>query len=417
MSKTRNTLVALLRDLPPRTFEVEFWNGETWPVDGDLPTEFTLTLAHPGSLRSMLLPLNDRTFGEAYVVGDIDLRGDLVAAMRVAYDIIETRRPLPERAAQALRLLALPSPADRRPTELRARLSGRQHSKPRDRQANEFHYSRSNALYQLLLDEAMAYTCGYFAGSDDSLDDAQRQKFDHVCRKLRLSPGDRLLDIGCGWGGLAIHAATNYNVTVRGLTISSAQAELATERIAAAGLSDRCTIELRDFRDLTASEQYDKVAAIGLVEHLGPMLSRVYFAKAWELLKPGGVLLHHGMTTKAREPMGSPFLESYVFPDAELMTLGETARLAEDAGFEIVDVESLRRHYARTIRCWRERLDAKAPEAEELIGVRGVRVYRIYFAGLEYAYLRGRINLHQMLLVKSVKGQSSLPMTREDWYR
>jgi cyclopropane-fatty-acyl-phospholipid synthase len=365
----------------------------------------------------MLFPLNDRTFGEAYVKGDIDIDGDIVAAMRIAYAIIESpMRPL-ARARHLRRLLSLPRPGTSHRTDLQARLTGRRHSIGRDRLANDFHYSRSNDFYRLWLDDSMAYTCAYFRTDADTLDHAQAQKFDLVCRKLRLRDGDRLLDVGCGWGGLAIHAAREYGAVVHAITNSTAQAELAAQRVAEAGLKDRCRVELKDFRTLDEGERYDRISSIGLVEHLGPALWPTYLAKASRLLEPGGTLLNHGMTAKAGEPMGSPFLESYVFPDAQLMTIGATLRVAEDLGYEVLDVENLRRHYARTIRSWRENLDAHSAPAAAIVGDQIVRVYRIYFAGLEFAYLRGRINLHQTLLQKSPSGASTLPMTREDWYR
>ncbi|GAA3285279.1 class I SAM-dependent methyltransferase [Dactylosporangium vinaceum] len=412
--RTIRVLDAVLDDFGGRRFAVRDWTGRRHDPPG--PAEFELILTGPGSLRAMFFPLNDRTFGEAYVTRAIDVEGDLVAAMRVAYTIIETRVPAAVRARQLRLLLTLPRAGTGRPRELRARRGGRAHSVARDRRVNDFHYSRSNDFYRLWLDEWMAYTCGYFRTDADSLDAAQVQKFDLVCRKLRLREGDRLLDVGCGWGGLAIHAARHYGAVVHAVTNSTAQAELAAERVAAAGLAGRCRIELTDFRALDDTRRYDHVSSVGLVEHLGPAVWRTYLAKVWRLLEPGGTLLNHGMTGKAGEPVGSPFLDAYVFPDARLMTIGATVRAAEDAGFEILDVENLRRHYARTIRAWRERLDAAEAEAVALVGDRTVRVYRIYFAGLEHAYRRGRINLHQTLLQKSPAGRTDLPMSREDWY-
>ncbi|MEU7876211.1 cyclopropane-fatty-acyl-phospholipid synthase family protein [Dactylosporangium sp. NPDC049140] len=412
--RTIRVLDAVLHDYGGRRFAVRDWNGRRFDPPGD--AEFTLVLNRPGALRAMFFPLNDRTFGEAYVMRDIDVEGDLVAAMRVAYTIIESPVPATARARQLRLLLSLPRAGSGRPRELRVSLAGRAHSVARDRLVNDFHYSRSNDFYRLWLDAWMAYTCGYFRTETDTLDAAQVQKFDLVCRKLRLREGDRLLDVGCGWGGLAIHAASHYGAIVHGVTNSTAQAELATERVAAAGLSGRCRIELTDFRDLDEARRYDRISSVGLVEHLGPAVWRTYLAKAWRLLEPGGTLLNHGMTGKAGEPIGSPFLDAYVFPDARLMTIGATVRAAEDAGFEVLDVENLRRHYARTIRSWRERLDGAEAQAAAIVGDRTVRVYRIYFAGLEHAYRRGRINLHQTLLQKSPGGATDLPMTREDWY-
>jgi cyclopropane-fatty-acyl-phospholipid synthase len=416
VERTRQVLAAALADIAPRRFPVRFWTGEVWAPDTAEAEAFTLVLNNPGALRSMFFPLNDQTFGESYVVGDIDIEGDIVAAMRVAYEIIETPVPAMRRLRHLRGFLSLPLSATPRPTLLRANMRGRRHTRERDREANQFHYDRSNAFYQLWLDENMAYTCGYFESQSDTIDQAQRQKFDHVCRKLRLGPGDRLLDVGCGWGGLAMHAAARYGATVHAITNSKAQADLARQRVEAAGLADRCRIEQLDFRDLPNAERYDKISAVGVVEHLGPQLVAPFAAKVWQLLKPGGVFLNHGMTVKVGEPEGSPFLSSYVFPDAELISVHATLAIMEAAGFEVIDVENLRQHYAATIRAWRLRLDGHADEARDIVGEQLVRMYRIYFAGLEYAYRRGRINLHQTLLAKRATGDLALPLTRRDWY-
>jgi len=262
----------------------------------------------------------------------------------------------------------------------------------------------------------MTYTCAYYADPLETLETAQRRKLDYVCRKLRLRPGERLLDMGCGWGALTVHAARHYGVEVTAITLSEQQAAYTRERVAAAGLGDRCRVELVDFRDLDGRTVYDKIAAIGIVEHVGRSLLATYFRLAWRLLRPHGVFLSHGQTRSLMHYKGSRFIDAYVFPDGELVTVSDTLRAAEAAGFEVRDVENLREHYAITVRSWRERLESHASEVRALVGEERYRIYRMYLAGIGFAHQRGRINLHQVLLSKSCDGAADLPLTRGDWY-
>src|SRR5690348_604238 len=283
--------------VPARRFAVRFWDGTV-----DEPVEaprFTIVLESPGALRRMLLPPSELALAESYIFGDVDVEGDLEAAATIG-DIAASRLRSPLALLRLARhILALPR--DDRRTDARVdaseRLSGRRHSRRRDRDAVRFHYNVGNAFYALWLDARMVYSCAYFAHEHDDLDHAQESKLDLICRKLRLKPGDRLLDIGCGWGGLIIHAAKKYGVFALGITLSESQAELARERIAAAGLSDRVSVELRDYRRLEAEPSFDKISSVGMIEHVGLARLDEYFASAYRALRPGGLFLNHGIVS------------------------------------------------------------------------------------------------------------------------
>lgn len=298
-------------------------------------------------------------------------------------------------------------------------MQGQQHSIERDRQAISYHYDVSNEFYKLWLDERLVYSCGYFHSPENSLDRAQEQKLDHICRKLRLRPGQRMLDIGCGWGGLVIYAARHYGVSAEGITLSEPQAELANERIHQAGLEDRCRVTVNDYRELDESEGYDALASVGMFEHVGEANLPVYFEQAMDLLRPGGAFLNHGITRRATEvpdAMGS-FSETYVFPDGELTPISTSLRVAEQVGFEVRDVESLREHYAMTLRRWVRRLEANHQRALQHVSEPTYRVWRLFMSGSAHGFSVGRLNLHQSLLIKVDKqGRSGLPLTRADIY-
>jgi cyclopropane-fatty-acyl-phospholipid synthase len=320
----------------------------------------------------------------------------------------------------ATRLLRLPS--ERRPRiggHGKARLQGKRHSPERDRQAVSFHYNASNDFYSLWLDREMVYSCAYFKTPQDSIDAAQEQKLDHVCRKLRLQPGERLLDIGCGWGALVLHAVRNYGVKALGITLSQAQLALANQRIQQAGLADRCRVEGLDYRHLEDPKGFDKIASIGMLEHVGESNLIAYFRQAWKLLRPGGTFLSHGIARNPNHvlPSGPTFFDRYVFPDGELSTISKNLALAEQAGFEVRDVESLREHYLLTLRQWVRRLEERADEARQLTDDVTYRVWRLYLSISALGFRLGAVNVYQTLLLKPhSSGESKLPLTRDDWY-
>src|SRR5438093_1219996 len=291
-------------------FDVRLWDGATWRPNGGEEPRFTIVLRHEGSLRAMLWPPGELTLSEAYVHGDFDLEGDLEAVFPLADLLLAERRGRGAQLALARQLHALPAARRERPSGAEARLRGRRHSLERDRAAVEFHYGRSNEFFAAFLDPRLVYSCAYFATEDDDLATAQERKLDLVCRKLRLERGDRLLDVGCGWGALVLHAAERYGVDALGVTLSEAQAELARGRIRAAGLEGRCRVEVRDYRELEG-ETFDKVASIGMFEHVGEELLPEYFARVRDALRPGGVFLNHGIARPvwrgAKE--GSSFIE------------------------------------------------------------------------------------------------------------
>jgi cyclopropane-fatty-acyl-phospholipid synthase len=265
----------------------------------------------------------------------------------------------------------------------------------------------------------MVYSCGYFQSETDDLEAAQDHKLDYICRKLRLKPGQRLLDLGCGWGGLLVHAGRRFGATTTGITLSQPQADLAEARIAVAGLSDRCRVLVQDYRELDGGDCHDALASVGMFEHVGEALLPEYFARAHRLLKPGGVFLNHGIASRAsEEPHHGPgFSETYVFPDGELLPINVTLRAAEGAGFEVRDVECLREHYALTLRHWVRRLEACHEDALAYVDEPTYRVWRLYMAGAAHAFATGRHNVYQTLLAKPDDvGRSSLPLTRADWY-
>jgi cyclopropane-fatty-acyl-phospholipid synthase len=417
--KALTILQLLLRDYHPRNFVIRFWDGSQWLAETDSP-RFTLILNHPHALRCMLQnSATDLNISESYIRGDLDLEGDIEAAMPLASYLTGHRWPISTAVRVGWNLFRLPA-SDRagRNGQHAAKPSGELHSIERDRQAVTYHYNVSNDFYALWLDQRMVYSCAYFESADEDLDTAQARKLDYLCRKLRLRPGERLLDIGCGWGGLAIHAAQHYGVDALGITLSQNQAELANERIARAGLQNRCRVELRDYRDLNEFSGFDKLVSVGMFEHVGKVRLPLYFRHAWQLLRPGGVFLNHGIAVGATEPppKGPTFISRYVFPDGELVPINATLRYAEEAGFEVRDVESLREHYALTLRHWARRLEFHRNQALQVVDQPTYRVWRLFLPGSAYGFAAGSLNVYQALLLKSDQGRSDLPLTRSDWY-
>ena len=291
-------------------------------------------------------------------------------------------------------------------------------SKEHDARSIAHHYDVSNDFYALFLDPLMVYTCAYYRDSDGKLEQAQEDKLDLVCRKLRLKPGERVLDIGCGWGALAMYAAARYGVEVLGVTLSEPQARLAGERIEAAGLADRVRIEVRDYREVVDPEGFDKLVSIGMFEHVAREALPGYFETCFRLLRPGGVFLNHGIgePPKVAERRGGSFTMAYVFPDCDLVPISTSLAAAEGAGFEVRDVESLREHYVLTARAWKRQLEAARDQALELVDEPTYRTWRLAMAGCAYGFATHRLNVWQSLLGKPERGRSGLPLTREDWY-
>lgn len=411
-------LQAILAGCRPMNFSIRMWDGTTWGPEEGHKAAFTMVLNRPGALRRMFLQASDLNLGEAYIHGDFDVEGDFESAFVLQEYFGGLRPAITERLRLARQLRRLPS--DDLPSGGRepASLWGDVHSLARDRDAVRYHYDVSNAFYALWLDRRMVYSTAYFTDPGEDLEVAQERKLDYICRKLRLRRGDRLLDIGCGWGGLVIYAAKTRGVDAVGITLSKPQAELARERIREEGLNDRCRVEVKDYREIDDPAGFDKIASVGMFEHVGESLLGEYFARAFRLLRPGGVFLNHGIAAADIGTIhpGPYFADHYVFPDGELVPVSTTLRAAERSGFEVRDVESLREHYLLTLRHWVRRLEARYEDAKRLTDEVTCRVWRLYLYGAAYRFRVGATNVYQALLAKPDGGKSGLPLTRRDWY-
>jgi len=418
VQRSLSFLQDLLGDYHPRTCTVRLWDGTIWEAEPGQVARCVVAFQHPGALRRVFWQPSEAALGEAYIYDDVDLRGDLEAIFPLGDYLLDRKRSLTSRLRLGAQLLRLPATSRPRVGRGAARLRGSRHSAKRDRQAVTYHYDVSNDFYALWLDSQMVYSCGYFASPDDDLDAAQTRKLDYLCRKLRLRAGERLLDVGCGWGGLILHAAKHYGVRAIGITLSQPQADLANERIQRAGLSDCCRVDVRDYREIDEPAAYDKLASVGMFEHVGLSQLPAYFQQAWRLLRPGGGFLNHGIALPRSLPVrrGPSFSERYVFPDGELAPISATLRVAEASGFEIRDVESLREHYPLTLRHWVRRLEAHHDEARQLTDEATYRTWRLYMVGSAYGFDNDRLAIYQTLLVKPSQGMSGLPLTRDDWY-
>ncbi|MGH8462394.1 MAG: class I SAM-dependent methyltransferase [Stenotrophobium sp.] len=374
---------------------VRYWDGR---LVGHEDAKITIALKKPASLLQ-LLPPSAGKLARAYVEGTIDIIGEIrdivVLGARMANIGVSSNLPA---------------------------WLGPLHTRRSDRKAIQFHYDVSNDFYALWLDKNMVYSCAYFRDSADTLDRAQEQKLDHICRKLCLKPGDRFLDIGCGWGGLILWAAQHYGAHCVGITLSRNQHEFVSQRIHDLGLEDLCEVRLADYRELDERQRFDKIASIGMFEHVGRKNLPVYFRKIYRLLEPGGLVLNHGISTsfmkdkKLSSGFGS-FIDRYVFPDGELVHVAEAMHELSDCGLEARDVECLRPHYAKTLWNWVERLDKNARVARQYVGEKSYRVWRIYMAASAYAFERGWISLYQIMAGRpKPDGSLPYPLTREHLY-
>ncbi len=421
--RTLAILQKLLASYTSRPFAVRLWDGTVWPAEAGQSPHFTLVLTHPGALRRMFLPPTDLTLGEAYIYGDLNVEGDLIAAFRLADYFEHLELGTADKLWFGRQLLALPSTRAPQKGRQAARLTGAVHSPERDRRAISYHYDVSNEFYALWLDRSMVYSCAYFARTNDDLDTAQTHKLDYICRKLRLQPGEHLLDIGCGWGGLVLYAAQHYGVEAVGITLSQPQVDLAWARIREANLdaAHRCRVELMDYREVPPEHPFDKLVSVGMFEHVGEAKLPVYFEQAWRLLRPDGLFLNHGIACPGTEPRPSKrrdsFSNRYIFPDGELTPISSNLAAAEAAGFEVRDVESLREHYALTLRHWVQRLEAHHDQALRHVDEVTYRVWRLFMSGSADGFEVGRHNVYQSLLVRpEANGQSGLPLTRATLY-
>ncbi|MDH6127640.1 cyclopropane-fatty-acyl-phospholipid synthase family protein [Kitasatospora sp. GP82] len=408
---------------------VRAWDGS---VAGS-PGAPLVVLRNRRAVRRLIWQPGELGLARAYVSGDLDLapETDLYEVMAAVAHFAE----LPEIRSLRLGPRELLSPEGRRllgtaartgalglrpaPPPEEARQQGRVHSHGRDRAAISHHYDVGNDFYGLVLGSSMVYSCAYWTPGGKSLEDAQEAKLDLICRKLGLRPGMRLLDVGCGWGSLLLHAARNYGVTAVGVSISREQVALARKRVEEAGLAGQVEVRLQDYREIPDGP-FDAISSVGMAEHVGAAQYLRYAGGLYELLTPGGRLLNHQIARRPGQPgepyVPSPFISSYVFPDGELAPVGSTVSLLEEAGFEVRDVESLREHYALTLREWVANLEAHWTEAVQLVGRGRARVWRLYMAASALAFEENRIGVNQVLAVRTAPdGLSHLPATRAEW--
>ena len=414
---TLNFLQELLADYHPRDFAIELWDGAQWAPENNQFRRFTWKINDPGALRSAIASASELSLGEAYIYGEFDIDGDIQAIFPLAEYLLNKHWSVREKLHLSGMLRGLPSRLSQ-PGNSAVALRGTLHSKHRDRQAVTYHYDVSNDFYSLWLDKNMIYSCAYFQTPEDDLNLAQEQKLDYICRKLRLEAGERLLDIGCGWGGLIVHAARHYGVRALGITLSERQLDFARRRIEQEGLLERCEVRLLDYRELEDPGAYDKLVSVGMVEHVGEFKLPEYFERAFRLLRPGGVFLNHGIGRAGNRaaPKEPTFTDVYVFPDGELVPIAEILDAAERSGFEARDVENLREHYTLTLHHWLRHLEAHAEEARQLTDEVKYRIWRLYLAGAAHYFRTGKLNLYQSLLVKNDNGKSGMLLTRQDWY-
>lgn len=394
----------MLAQLPPALqnlhlpLRLKLWDGHELDL-GPMPS-VTIVVKDPRLVSDFSHPSLD-LLGSAFVEGRLDMEGSISEVMRVCDELTQ----------------ALGDDEDDS-SPVRSH-----HDKATDAASISYHYDVSNEFYQLWLDKEMVYSCAYFKTGNESLEQAQQDKFHYLCRKLRLKPGEYLLDVGCGWGGLARFAAREYGVKVLGITLSREQLKLARARVKAEGLEDKVDLQLLDYRDLPQDGRFDKVVSVGMFEHVGHANLALYARRLFGAVKEGGLVMNHGITAKHIDgrPVGrgaGEFIGRYVFPNGELPHVSKISADISEAGLEVVDVESLRLHYAKTLEHWSTRLETHLEQAAAMVPEQTLRIWRLYLAGCAYGFAHGWINLHQILAVKPrADGSHDLPWTRADIYR
>jgi len=374
------------------------WNGDQLDFGTFAAPQVTLKVNTAAALPLLLEPSLDN-LGEAYVKGKIDIEGKLSDIITVSYSLARSTMTSAGKLARVRRYFT--------------------HTKNSDKKAIQYHYDVSNDFYRLWLDENMVYSCAYFERGDEDLATAQVKKIDHILTKIQLEPGQSLLDIGCGWGALVLRAAGKFGARCVGVTLSQNQFDLATERVKAAGLQDQIEIRLQDYRDVQG--QFDRITSVGMFEHVGRKNLPLYFARIRELLADDGVALNHGITSTDAESGetalgGGEFIDRYVFPDGELPHISLALEAAQRGGLEAFDVESLRRHYARTLDIWTENFEATAEAARKLVVDEKFRIWRVYLAGCAFAFEHDDVSIYQIVCRKAGRSATTLPWSRRYMY-
>ncbi|GIU83451.1 MAG: cyclopropane-fatty-acyl-phospholipid synthase [Acidimicrobiales bacterium] len=392
---------------------VRFWDGtEVGPSN----PESLIVVRSPDALRRLVTSPGELGFGRAFVAGEIDVEGPIWPVLSLRHRIERPRVP-PRVLLMLLRELPPSALLPPRRPAVEARLGGRRHSPARDSRAIAYHYDLPAEFYRLFLGENLTYSCAVFASPEDSLEDAQFRKNDLVCRKLGLAEGMRLLDVGCGWGTLVIHAAKYYGVHAVGVTLSQRQADFAQARARREGVRDLVEIRHSDWRDVEDGP-YDAIASVGMFEHVGKRRTPEYFQRLRALLRPGGRLLNHAIARTPGRPRlfeSRSFIQRYVFPDGELQEIGSVVTAAQKQGLEVRHVESLREHYALTLRRWVENLESNWDAAVRTAGHQRARIWRLYMAASAVNFEDGKLQIHQTLAVRPAPdGTSGLPL-RPDW--
>jgi cyclopropane-fatty-acyl-phospholipid synthase len=416
MSDTTSALRTLLGP-PSRGFEVALWDGSVLPALASAP-KGRLVLRSPAAAEVLAPPASEMRAAEAFTAGILDIEGDTLGVLEAA-----ARWPGPPVTAKTV-AAAASGWWKRVHSALAPRLQGRRHSQARDRSAVQYHYDVSDAFYRLFLGPSLVYSCAFFAKEGETLEAAQQAKLELVCRKLDLKRGERLLDVGCGWGGLITHAVERYAVGGLGITLSEHQLAVARARLAELP-PHHMEVRAADYRQLSELPPFDKVASVGMMEHVGSERLDAYFEAMFRAVRPGGLFLNHAIAVLpthrktipwlSRESGG--FIRSYIFPDSELIPVARVTAAAERAGFEVRDLESLREHYAETLAHWLHRLEQRFEEAVALVGAERARAWRLYLASSSVAFRLGEISVFQLLLVRPAKdGRAEVPRTRERWY-
>lgn len=409
-------------------FSIHLWNGDIIPMGNDVDSRYYIKINGPGIIGSLLRKPSFESLLLHYVHGNIEIHGDLIDFIAVTREKRAKRKLKKELnkfvlLKHALPLLLTPGSKVKPQHKYHSDEVGRRESSRNNKEFIQFHYDISNDFYGLFLGSEMQYSCGYFTHPGNSLNQAQHDKLDMICKKLRLQAGEKFLDIGCGWGGLICHAARKYGVKAHGITLSQTQFDYAKEKVKKLGLENQISIELRDYSTLEGS--YDKIASIGMFEHIGIANMEKYFRKINSLLRDRGILLNHGIARHAKKARHAArkisterrLLLKYIFPGSELDNVGHTTDILEICGFEVHDIEAWREHYAITTRHWYRRLMAKKEEAIQNIGLEKFRMWALYLAGVSTGFTDGSMHVCQVLATKySSKGVSGLPLTRADLY-